>query len=300
MPYQYQLIDEVRLPLYNPSQVHDPAAAERVLVRTIGGYYDAFATEDANAAVTNHKLTGVYLGATTYLVDELGNRFVDEAGNHIIMGNGSTMLRAQLQALREKMRKRCTLWRVWMDDNPAAPTIRQWKTVRFIRMGQPQEVTDRMVRAVVTCEFEPLMPHMVNWRAETQTVLPKSASAGVATTIVVENPGETVNDARFIVTRTSGTITAIALNCDELGIGLQWTGSLGSGQTLEINDGNDSVSIAPTATSPLGGVDAYSGFGLSEHTAKSWLRLPQGMYNFTATVLGGNATVTMRFYPQFK
>jgi hypothetical protein len=296
MPYHYKLLDDIKLPLYNPSQNHDPAPAESWQVRAVGGYYDAFAAEDANGAVNNHTLTGIYWGETTYLVDETGNRFVDETGNPFIFGNGSTMLRSQVAALRAKIRSRCTLWRYWLDDNPAAAVVRDWKKVRFVRMSQPQVTEDRVFKAEISCEFEPVMPHMANWHAETRTDVNAGASNGIPVTFAVENPSETVGDGYFLVARTGGTITAVAISCAELGIGLVWTApsglSIGSGQTLVIDDGNDTVSLA--------GQDAYSGFGLSDHSAKTWLRLPQGLYNFTATVLGGNATVSYRFYPQTK
>lgn len=292
MPYQYQYLDEVRLPFYNPSQSHDPAQAVSGLQPSVGGYYDAYGAGDANAALTNHTLTGIYWGETTYLVDEAGNRFVDEAGNRFIIGNGSTMLRSQITDLRDKLRKRCTLWRYYLDDATMVPTRRDWKTVRFVRMSQPQVQGDMVFKAEISCEFEPLMPHMANWHAETLTTFSTSATAGVAKPFMVENPGETVEDATLKVTCTSGTITTVSIICAELGISLLWTGGIGSGQVLTIDDGRDAVSI--------NGVDSYGGFSRTYHTARSWLRLPQGNYPFAVTLVGGAGTVAMNFYAQNK
>jgi hypothetical protein len=261
----------------------------------IGGSVDAWGGEESDADGTqSHALTGLYWGETTYLTDEAGNRIVDEAGNRIILGNGSTMLRSQITALREVYRKQGTLWRAHIEEGTLAVTKRDWKTATFDQMSQPQVVGDRVFKATITCGFS---TQMSNWHAETQTVVSSSVTAGTQKLIIVENAGETVEDAVVTVTRTSGTVTAFSISCATLGIGWVWTGSLVSGDVLTIDDGADTV-IKSSSAGVL--TDSYSTWGKSDHTARTWFRLPRGTHLFTCTTLGGNATVQFRFYTQVK
>lgn len=294
MPFQYQTFEadgiEVPLPLYNPEQEHSPMPAKSRYIQVIGGSVDAWGANDSDSeGIQTHTLTGIYWGDTTYLVDEAGNRFVDEAGNPFIFGNSSTMLRSQITALREVYRKQGTLWRAYIEEGTLAVAKRDWKTATFDQMSQPQVTGDRVFKATLTLGFSTLMQ---NWHAETQTTASVSTTAGVAATMMVENAGETVEDAALTVTRTGGTITTVSVACATLGISWFWAGSLGTGNVLTIDDGPDTIIKS--------GVAAYSGFGRTGHTAKTLLTIPKGLHFFTVVTQGGAADIALKFYTQVK
>lgn len=299
MPYQFQKFEvdsvEVPLPLFAPEQDHSPMPAKSRFQSVIGGSADLLGDEDSDAdGVQTHTLTGIYWGETTYLVDEAGNYFTDESGNRFIFGNGSTMLRSQITALREVYRKQGTLWRALIEDGTLSVLGWNWKTATFDQMSQPQITGDRVFKATITCGFS---TQMANWRAETQTTVSASVTAAVPKLFIVENAGETVEDGIVTVTRTSGTVTAFSLACTALGISWVWTGSIGSGEVVTVNDGDDTV-IKSNAAGTL--TNAYSGFSRPDHSAASWLKLPRGTHLFYVTVLGGNATVAFKHYTQVK
>lgn len=289
MTHIYTHFDTVPLPLHRQRYQHDPAPSSPALQRVVDGYVDVFGTNETNALSQVLPITGIYIGETTYLVDEAGNRFVDEASNPYIFGTPFTMLRSQIQALREMTRLSAPLWRARLNEQ----TVREWKTARLVQLRLPSNYNDLYI-AEVTANFEMTM---ANWHAETQTTVSASVTAAVPKLFVVENAGETVEDGIVTVTRTSGTVTAFSLACTALGISWVWTGSIGSGEVVTVNDGDDTV-IKSNAAGTL--TNAYSGFSRPDHSAATWLRLPRGTHLFYVTVLGGNATVAFKHYTQVK
>lgn len=288
MAYQLTAFDEIEFRgihpfVLNPSQDHSPVGADSALVDSIGGFFDRFGSDDARATRQPISITHLILGETAYLVDNLGNHIVDNNGNRIIAGNEAQILRAQLVALREKVRKRGTLWRTRLDDE----TVREWKTARLLRMGQPQRVRDRKNMATVTLDFE---SPMAFWHAEDATTFSTSVSDGTTAYLVVENPGETVNDAVVTVTRTSGTVTAVQVTCTDLGINWVWSGSLGSGESLVVDEGEQGIAE--------GGVAAYSGFSVAG-SQPGWMNIQRGSWVFQITVTGGTANFELSMYNQF-
>jgi hypothetical protein len=185
--------------------------------------------------------------------------------------------------LRTKIRVRGNLWRVRQDDG-----AREWKLARMLTMSHTITYQEPCPTAVVVCQIE---TPMAQWHAETVTTVSASAVNSVALPFLVENVGETVDDAIVTVARSSGTVTAFSLVCAELGISLVWTGSMGAGHVLTIDAGAQTVVET--------GIDGYSGFSLVSHTAPGWLTLPYGIYTFIATVVGGNAIIAFNYYPQF-
>lgn len=269
--------------IFNPQQDHSPAGAGSALVDSVGGFFDRFGSDDARAARQPIVISNLVWGETAYLVDNNGNNIVDDDGNYIIAGNDAQMLRAQLVALREKVRKRGTLWRTHLDDE----TVREWKTARFLRMGQPQQVRDRKFMATVSLEFESAMTY---WHAENATTYSGSVTAGSTHYFLVENPSETVDDAVMTVTRSSGTITAVSLACTDLGIAWSWAGLLGSGESLVVDAGSQGIAEGATA--------AFSGFTLTG-SAKGYMPIERGNWIFALTTTGGNATYELSLYHQF-
>lgn len=282
MDRKYVEFDGITLPQYNQNQTHDPVGTRGATLQSIGGHYDWRGTSRGNPIPSDFSVRGSYIGETTYLVDNSGNYLVDDLGNYIIAGEAHLMLHTQIAELRSKVRVRGTLWTERLHDG-----ARQWKTCRLLSVGQSASYDRPMLAAEMDCQFSTTMTY---WHASTQTTTSVSATAATATLLTVENVGETVDDAVITVTRTSGTITAFSLTCTELGIGLVWTGSIGSGGVLTIDCGAQTV-IKDTT-------DSYSGFGLSSHTAAGWLPLPVGTHLFYATVLGGNASISIKHYVQ--
>src|SRR4030095_4052270 len=132
MPWKYTHFDEVLLPQYNPVQAHDAVGTRTTLVPALGGYYDYRGAEIGDEDARTITLSGVYVGATAYLEDENGNRIVDETGAAIIADDDSTSVAPQVQAWREQVRRRGTLWRVRLEDE----TIRSWKRARLLTLRQ--------------------------------------------------------------------------------------------------------------------------------------------------------------------
>jgi len=282
MSWQYVKFDGVNLPLYDHDQNHDPMPSEPTLLDSIGGAYDWRGSQRRKGRKQTIPLTGIYVGETDYLVDELGNYLVDELGNFLIAGDPYQTLQASVTALMEKKGVRGKLWRKRLKDN-----VLQWKTARLLAVPWPRVWEDHALKASITCQFETAMEF---WHAATATSTSVSASDGVPIGLTVDNAGQVAEDAVITVTRTSGTITAFTLTGN--GVSLSWSGSLGSGDVLTIDCGAGTVR--------KGTSDAYSGFSLaSAHSAAGWLPLSSGMNALVATVTGGNATVAISHYNQY-
>lgn len=283
MAYRYTEFDGVPLPTANFEQAHDIAPIESGLLDSVGGVYDYRGAARKAARKQTISLRGIYWGETGYMVDEAGNPIVDEAGNYLIAGDAVNMLRAQVDALRAQRGARGPLWRVRISDG-----ARQWLTARLLQIAWQRTRPDMAVRAELSCQFESAM---TAWRAETESLAYNTAAAGAPTGLLVQNGGDvTVSDAVFRVTRTSGTITGVRVSGP--GIDWTWTGSLGSGQTLTVDCGSQ--------TMRLGLLDAYSGWSRGAgHTAPGWLPLTVGDTLLTVTLTGGAGDVTVTHYNQF-
>lgn len=282
MSWQYVKFDGVNLPLYDHNQNHDPMASEPTLLDSIGGAYDWRGSQRRRGRKQTIPLTGIYVGETDYLVDELGNYLVDELGNFLIAGDPYQTLQASVTALMEKKGVRGQLWRKRLADN-----VLQWKTARLLSISWPRTWEDHAIKAEISCHFETAMEF---WHAATATSTSVSAADGVPIGLTVDSAGQVVEDAVITVTRTSGTITAFTLTGS--GVSLSWSGSLGSGDVLTIDCGAQTVKVNST--------DSYSGFSLGvAHTAAGWLPLSSGMNALVATVTGGNATVAISHYNQY-
>lgn len=278
--------DGITLPLFDATQDMNAARADSSLLESVGSVFDFYDNRQRLPRLYNISAEGTLIGETTYLVDEAGNRLVDDAGNALIAGTPGTHLRSQIQALRSRVGVRGSLWRQRLDDS----ATREWITARCVSVDWNRNVDERTNRAVVRCQFESAM---TAWRAASATTTTVSASAGVETPFVLSNGGDvTIDDAIIAIARTSGTITAVTVNCAQLGISWTWgTGSIGAGQTLTVDAGARTVRRGTT--------NVYSAFSLnSGHTARGWLPIPPGTYSFTVLCTGGAATVTVTRYTQ--
>lgn len=283
MAYRYIEFDGVPLPAANFEQQHDTAPVESDLLDSVGGVFAYHGNAPKRARRQTISLRGIYWGETDYLVDDLGNPIVDEAGNRLIAGDAAAMLRSQIDALRAKRGARGPLTRVRIDDG-----AEQWLTARLLQIAWQRTRPDMAVRAELSCQFESAM---TAWRAETATSVTVSAAAGVPTGLLTQNGGDVAaEDAILTVACTSGTITLVAV----AGPGISWTltGSLGAGQALTVDDGAQTMRVA--------GADAYSGWTRAAgHTSSGWLPLELGDSAFTVTLTGGAGDVTLTHYNQF-
>lgn len=282
MSYQYTEFDDVSLPLYDHKQNHAGMPSEATLRDSIGGAYDWRGADRKAGRKQIINGGGKYFGEITYLVDELGDRILDEDDNPIISGDAVTTLAAEVRALMEKKGTRGQLWRRRLADD-----VLQWKTARLLEVDWPRKVEDHAIIAEVTYRFETLMEW---WHADVVTETAGNASSGVPLELNVSNSGMTAEDAVITITRSSGTITQVVITAT--GVSLKWVGSLGAADVLEIDCGRQTVRE--------NGVDAYSGFTLeSGHTVAGWLPLLPGASLIDFTVTGGNATCAVEHYNQY-
>jgi len=282
MAYLITTFDGVPLPAYDPEQDDSAAEAPSTLLDSVGSTFDYYGAVPRVPRKYAIEVTGIYVGETSYLVDSAGNHIVDSTGAYVIAGTAANLLRAQVQALRSKVGVRGTLTRVRQDDNVA-----QWMTARLLQVRHDKRQQEMARLAKLTCLFESTL---TAWRAGSATTTSGNATNGVQLGLSVSNGGDvTVYDATLTIARTSGTITAITIVGS--GISLAWTGSTTG--TLTINCGAKTVRIGST--------DNYSGFSLSTgHTSRGWLPLAPGVTPLVVTVTGGNATVTITHYNQFR
>lgn len=285
MAYRYIEFDGVLLPTANFEQQHDTAPIESDLQDSVGSVYDYRGAARKAARKQTISLRGIYWGETGYMVDEAGNPIVDEAGNYLIAGDAVNMLRAQVDALRAKRGARGPLWRVRISDG-----ARQWLTARLLQIAWQRTRPDMAVRAELSCQFESAM---VAWRAEDATTVSGSATAGAPLGLLASNGGDVdVHDAILSVAATSGTVTGVRVQGLEAGIDWTWTGTLATGQTLQVDCGSQTMRRS--------GADVYGGWvRAAAHTAPGWLPLALGDNPFLVTVAGGNATITISHYNQF-
>ena len=283
MPYQYTKFDGIDLPLYNHEQAHDPMPAESTIIDSVGGAWDWLGSARRRGRKQIISFKGVFTSGEYGLVDDNGDPIVDESMQQIIVAAGVAALRAKVVALLEKRGVRGSLIRTRLDDSTT-----EWKTARLLQVGWQRKWEDHGVIAELSFQLE---TYMEGWHAASATSTSDSAVAATPKALTVENAGQIpVDDATFTVTRTSGTITTVAVT--GTGIDWTWTGSLGASDVLVVDAGNQTVKKT--------GVDAYSGFALGgSHTAQGWLPLAEGDNVITVTLTGGNGTVAVSHYDQF-
>ena len=283
MSYQYVRFNDVPLALFDHRQGHDPMPVESTLIDSIGGAFDWKGSEPRRGRKQDISATGTYVGETEYFVDETGDYLVDETGDFLIAGDGVQILQEQVSALVDEVGNAGQLWRERLYDG-----MLHWKTARFLAMPWPRVWEDHALRATISCRFQ---TDMSFWHAEDATTIAHDASDATAQPFAVDNPGEVIEDAILTITCIADTITDISITGD--GIELEWTGTLDEWETLVIDCGNQEQQADA--------VDAYNGltFGAG-HTVAGWLPLASGLNILLVTVTGGDATVTLSYYEQFK
>ncbi len=285
MPYPYALVrfNGVDLPDRNDEDDLTPGISESSLLDSIGGVFDYFGARQRLPRRRTITQRGRYLGETTYVVDEFGNPMVDGFGNYIVAGTAVEMLRQQIDTLLPQQGRRGTLVRLREDG------VEQTCTARLLAVEYLRSFEDAGVVAELRCTFETSDP---GWRSGTAVATSGNLADGLYGDLSIPNGGDVdLRDAVLTVERTSGTVTSVWVR--NTIIDWTWTGSLGAGDILNVDDGAHTIR--------KGSTDAYSGFvRASTHTAHSWLELPQGTNPIRVTVTGGEATVTVTHYNRFR
>lgn len=288
MPYRNTTFDGINLPAAMPEDDLGTGPAQSTLVDSLAGSVDFLGGNRYYPKRHPIRHTGLYVGQTTYLVDEAGNNIVDEAGNYIVMsGSDAAHLRAQVDAITSQIGRRGELRRRRETDR-----AEQLKLARLLSIGHIHTVRDVGRIAKVDLAFEAVG---TPWRSVTATTITSSLTANATTSVAVSTVGEEeVRDARLTITATSViTIVTIALSSVSGIHAFTYTGTIAAGQKLIIDCG--------AMTVQNNGADAYSGFALSAtHTAPGWLTLATSTVNYVSvTLVGGGGTLDVVFYDQW-
>jgi hypothetical protein len=280
MSYQITHFDSVALPLANLKQDRGTPEVPSPLRRYIGGVADVAGANQQYPDIAQIALTGTYYGEPGALINQAGVYLATQAGDHISVGSATNRLRSQLEDLNAKLGVRGQLWRTLADTG-----TRQWKYARLLRAAHVGKVESHLIRAELQLLFETYQPAWCSASLVTAT--------GNAGTPLIASIGGNVNVRDAILAITAGaTISSITIT--GVGISLQWTGTLTSGQILRIDSGLRTVRIG-SAT------NAYSGFTVaSGHTSDRWLDLPPGL-NTLHVRTNGNvaATLSLTYYDQW-
>jgi len=280
--YQVITFDGVSLPLYNPEQ-DAGADAESGLIDTVGRTFDYVGSRQRLPRRQAVHVRGVFYGFMTFWETESGDRIVTETGDELIFGNGTQMLRAQLDALTAKIGAQGQLVRKRWDDQ----SVTQWITARLLRARPRSRVEDHTVATEVDALFE---SSMAAWRSSTATSTNGTLVSGGSVGMLVESGGNAQVDDAVITVTASGAITSLRFQAAAEDVDFSWSGSLASGQSLVIDCGARTVQIGST--------DAYNLALNAAHTALGWLVLPAGLISLVVTS-DGPGSVQIDHYDQW-
>jgi hypothetical protein len=287
MSYRYDKFDDVLLPANDPAPDLSPGEVDTSLLDSVGAAFNYYGDRQRLPRKQTITMQGKYIGQTEYLVDHEGNYLVDyqasfivneadvfivdqdgnfimdmadTAGNLLIAGRGPNRLRAQIDALTEKLGQLGYLYRQRLDDD-----VYQVKQCRLVGVNLPRRVEEVDVIANVTVTFETEKP---TWRRVQTTSSQITLGAG-QNVLVVHNDGNVVVHDALIAVAASSTITSLQVAKHGGGINWTWAGSLTAGQSLAIDCGAQTVI--------RGAVDEWNGLTLnSGHTEDGWLPLAKG------------------------
>lgn len=282
MPWQMISFGDIDLPLYNPTQDHTNGEVESTLVDSVGGSFDYYDTRQHLPRTTRHQLDGIYMGELYYIVDDVGDFWVDELGFLIIANEAEADLRDQVMQLRAMRGKVDTLMRMWLDDHDK----RQIKTARLLSVPQQQVMLQRDIYAELGCLFETRDALWLDEVAIDHT----TNVASTTKTLIVEVSGDAaIEEAVLTVSWVSGSIASVRVYDLDAGIDITITGALvATGDSIVVDDGAQTVTV--------NGADAYRSLTRgSGHTAVGWLTLAVGVHIVQITVSGGTGAVSFAF-----
>lgn len=274
----------VPLPDAMPTDDLSTGMAESSLRDSIGSVYNYFGS--SQRLPRRHQFThkGKYVGEINVRVTSDGDtRVTSDGDTRVTAASKLADLTGKTDALKAMIGKWASLWRERLTDGQLT-----WKACRLLQVRHVETVEQANVVSEVESVFE---TSDVGWRSEEAVTTSGSVTDGATVALNVPNAGALqVNDAILRIERTSGTITQVSIA--GAGVDITWTGSLGAGETLMIDSGDE--------VAPVGSEDAYSGLSFgSGHTSDEWLPLIPGNNLYLVTVTGGNADVSVEHYNQW-
>jgi hypothetical protein len=279
MAYKITHFGDIALPQVMFAEDMSTAAVASTVRQAAGAAFDWRGAARQWPTYQQLAIRAHYSGEALYLIDESSNDLVDEAGNNLIAGEATTILRNQIDDFAAMVGRSAALWRERLDDG-----ARQWRTARLLQV-RPRQSPEQWSADVAEVEatFEAANG---GWRSAAAVTAASTLAANVPRTLIIAPGGNIeVRDAILTVT-ASATITSITVTAAALGVALAWTGSLTSGQTLTIDCGAQTVR--------RGTVNQYSGFSLSAgHTARGWLPLGNGNNIITVTANNSASAVSI-------
>lgn len=282
MPYRLTTFDNIPLPDARPIDDLSAAPAESTLANSVNDAFDYWGTDRRLPRIQQIEMTGMYVGQTPYLVDELGNFIVDELGDNIVVGGDYiTSLRNQTDDLKRKIGRVGYLVRKREDDS----TLQQ-KTARLLKAKQKGTVDDVKRVANVEILWETRDPA---WRDQALTTASVSYTAGANVLTCTIDGTEDITDAIIRVTATTDTSTVRVVYA-----GVDWT------YTSTITAGNVLVIDTGRLTVKNNGVGDYTHFDLPTNQSKqSWLYLANGSNIISITITSGTGTFSVEWNNQW-
>lgn len=268
MAYKITHFGDIALPKVMFQEDMGTAASASMVRQAAGAAFDWRGTARQWPTYQQLAIRAHYSGDIFYLIDEAVNDLVDEAGNNLIAGEATAILRNQIDDFAGMVGRSAALWRE-RDDG-----TRQWRTARLLKVTPRQSIEQWSADvAEIEATFEAANG---GWRSAAAVTVSSTLAANVPCTLIIA-PGGNIEVRDAIITVTaSATITGITVTAPAVGVALAWTGSLTSGQTLTIDCGAQTVR--------RGTVNQYSGFSLAAgHTARGWLPLGNGNNIITVT-----------------
>lgn len=286
MTHTLTYFEHIPLPDAMPEDDLSTGMVESALKNSIGGVYDYFGDAQRLPRRQQFVHKGKYEGEIVVRVTSDGDTRVASGGDtRVATASKIADLHGKVDDLKSMIGTRGQLWRRRLADDQLT-----WKLCRLLQVNHVEVVENAGAVSEVQSVYE---TQDAAWKSSAAITTSVSAVNGVPIGMNVQYSGAIpVKDAILRVQRTSGTITQVTVTGVGVGINLTWTGSIGASQTLEIDDGEQTIVINDT--------DEYDGLVLgANHTVETWLPLSVGANILLVTVVGGNATVSVEHYNQW-
>ena len=189
MPYKLIDFDGVLLPCAMPEDDLSAGTVESALQESISGVYDRWGPSQRLPRRQRFSHQGRYVAAIASRVTTVGDTGVTSTGDTRVVAQSKIHdLQGQTDDLKAKIGVKGPLWRERIQDG-----ARTWLNCRLLSVKHVETVDEAGVISEVESNFE---TSMAAWHSEDEVVVSGNATAGVAHTLVVDNPGlVTVRDA---------------------------------------------------------------------------------------------------------
>lgn len=284
MTHTLTYFEHIPLPDAMPEDDLSTGMVESALKNSIGGVYDYFGDAQRLPRRQQFVHKGKYEGEIVVRVTSDGDtRVTSDGDTRVATASKIADLHGKVDDLKSLIGVRGQLWRRRLADDQLT-----WKLCRLLQVNHVEVVENAGAVSEVQSVYE---SQDAAWKGSTAITTSVNAIDSVPIGMNVQNGGAVpIKDAILRVQRTSGTITQVTVT--GVGVDLTWTGSIGESQSLEVDDGEQTIVIDDT--------DQYDGLALGvSHTVETWLPLSVGANILLVTVVGGNATVSVEHYNQW-